>query len=62
MDENNYLICIGIIFFLIYLLISANISKTENEQMAKAGLQQCVVYVKGNNSNYVVWQRECKDG
>jgi hypothetical protein len=61
MDKNNYLI-FCIIFFLIYLLISDNISKTENEQMAKAGLQQCVVYVKGNNSNHVVWQRECKDG
>lgn len=62
MDKNGYLAFIAGILFFLYLLIASYIEKIQNSEMAKVGLQQCVVHVKGNNSNYVVWQRECKDG
>jgi hypothetical protein len=54
MNSSDKMCCINLVAFFICLLLARIVYAVHEEQMAKAGLQQCRI------ASSVLWQKECK--
>jgi hypothetical protein len=54
MSGSDQMICIVLVTFFVTLLFTWVVYAVHEENMAKAGLQQCRV------ASSVLWQKECK--